>query len=692
MTRPRPESGLALMSVLMMVFVLTILSAMVIYLSGKEIALSASRLAGAQSLSVAEGGAYSARSTLMALMGADPAGVATIDPSLTGTTLANWYAGGAPANQNSFGLFDYLVLDGQRFTLGATSATASVAFEIDWALAAAHRKLRMSTGTPPTNTLGTGTYQATVVVARRLAPHPNDATQPQRYIQQLGQDYYEYYYTYTVTSDGRLPPQGRRRIVLSHDFSVQVRRQSFAQYSLFTNVHLTPGGGAIWFTSNGFFDGPVHTNGEFRFAFFPKFGTPDPDAGAACGLYDAVTNPNGIAPTSLTSVSSRAWFNNNGNPVELAANENVVGGVRRDAPVLPDCTVSNVSDDNDNQPATFTRGVPAIPMPINPYSQQGVAIGRDPNDTSPVTNLQIRQAVPELADNTSAVPSGIYVPVVDSNGNGVSDANEAMAGGVYVQGDLSSMTLSMTDSVSSPSTCSQASGCAVYTLVQGSQTVTVTVDRGSQRTTVTNTAWPSPQTRAFSGVPKGWQGPGNANASIIFVQGNVLSLSGTLEEKEQTTIAATGYIDITNHLRYENPPVVTDPNSNPINVLGLYSSGNDIRIATSAPNDLVIHAVMMAGNPSDGYNSSVNVVNYNSGSPRGSVHLIGGIIEEYYGAFGTFNSVTGAPQTGYARDFKYDRRMSRGFAPPYFPTTSIFIIAQTQGLAGARPVWRESAP
>jgi hypothetical protein len=100
----------------------------------------------------------------------------------------------------------------------------------------------------------------------------------------------------------------------------------------------------------------------------------------------------------------------------------------------------------------------------------------------------------------------------------------------------------------------------------------------------------------------------------------------------------------------------------------------------------------MAGRPGDATNSSVYVENYNTGAPKGHVHLIGGIIEEYYGAFGTSDPSTGLPSTGYGRDFKYDRRMSRGFTPPYFPTTPLFIIGQTSGLAGSRPVWREAAP
>jgi hypothetical protein len=663
---------MALMSVLTIIFILAILSALVLYLSGKELGLSAVRLRGAQSLYVAEGGAVSARSALMAFMNADPLGVATVDASLSAGNLLGWFAGGNPEAQDPFGIFDYVVLDGLRFTLGSTPSTNSVTFHVNWSLPEPHRKVQVPSGSPPANPLGGGTYTGIVVITRRLAPHSTCLPGPTCYIHRLGPDEYEYFYTYSITGDGRIPPQGRRRITFSRDYSIRVRRQNLAQFALFTHVHTTPAGGAIWFTSRTGFDGPVHTNGEFRFAFFPKYGTPDPNS--PC-------DPARIATTTLTSVSTRAWFNNNGSPVRLSANENVVSGVRRDAPVVPDCTPANLADDTDNPPANFTRGVAAIPIPTNPYSQKGVSVGRDPAYTSPVTNLQIRQAVPELADNGSAVPNGIYVPVNDTNSNSVSDGGEPLLGGIYVQGNVDSIELQ------------ENTNRSKYILIQGSQTVVIEIDRINQTTTIDNSAWPSPSVRTFTGVPKGWQGPGNANAVILYVEGDILSLKGTLEEKEQMTIAASGRIDIADHLRYEDPPNVNDPNDNPINVLGLYSASSDIRITTGAPGDLQIHAVMMAGNTGDGYNSSVFVQNYNTGAPRGTVTLIGGIIEEYYGPFGTFNSSTGATLTGYGRDFRFDRRMNRGFSPPYFPTTNLFEIAQgTDPLAGVRPVWRESSP
>ena len=54
--------------------------------------------------------------------------------------------------------------------------------------------------------------------------------------------------------------------------------------------------------------------------------------------------------------------------------------------------------------------------------------------------------------------------------------------------------------------------------------------------------------------------------------------------------------------------------------------------------------------------------------------------------------MTGNPLTGHGRAFTYDRRMARGFAPPYFPTTNLFEIVEGDGLAGDRAVWREATP
>src|SRR5262249_8669857 len=151
----------------------------------------------------------------------------------------------------------------------------------------------------------------------------------------------------------------------------------------------------------------------------------------------------------------------------------------------------------------------------------------------PVTAAQITSAVPELRGAWS-IPNGVYVPVTDSVNNCRSNIGATMRGGIYVQGNLNGLTMSVQGRT------------AVYSFGQGATTTTVTVDRTNNQTTVASNGWLSspsaggcpgaPQgaaTRAFVGVPKGWQGPGNPNATLIFVNGNVFALSGTLQQNEQ---------------------------------------------------------------------------------------------------------------------------------------------------------------
>jgi len=723
-------------AVLIVVFALTVLSALLLYISGKEIGLSAVRARGAEAMTIAEGGAYAGRAALMAVMNTGAAApTVRVDISLNGPVLENLWAGGRPGDQNPLGILGFLIIDGQRLDVPATREADWAVFSVDWSLGNPHLKLQtppvtgsgappddptlMQAASPPANPLGTGSYRAAVLLvpvvqdSRARADGGWTCSGPgvPCFVHQLdptpGQEAYEFFFAYRVVSDGVAATRFRRRVVLAGRFSITVRRETFAKYALFTHAHTMPGGEggpagqAIWFTSRTSFDGPVHTNGagagnEFRFAFFPKF------------------------TDQVTSVSPCALYNNTGSNLRLCAPgtyENVDAlGRRIDAPLKPDGTPD---DDQDNPPADFQRGVPAVVvLPGQTFNQKAIALGHDPGDmTGPAAwdqarwNQEIRRVVPELADTSADVPNGIYVPVANtcndpSCSNSVSDPGEPLAGAVLVQGSLDSLTLDLMPL--GPPTCTAPDGCAVYRLVQGGQQVTVIVDRQGQRTTVqaTNASLPPffSGSRTFSGVPKGWQrDPNPSNTMLIYVEGDIRSLSGTLEEKEQATVVTGCYprrtpcpygrIDITGHIRYERPPDPADPSSNPLNVLGLFSANHDIRIPMGTPDDLVIHAVLMAGEPGvdDGHNSAVFAQNYNTRPVQGQVHLLGGIIEEYYGAFGTFDARTGASRSGYGRDFRYDRRMARGFSPPYFPTTSLFRV-DANNLAGVRPTWREGAP
>jgi hypothetical protein len=258
----------------------------------------------------------------------------------------------------------------------------------------------------------------------------------------------------------------------------------------------------------------------------------------------------------------------------------------------------------------------------------------------------------DMIDQTTAggtyASAGIHVPVSGS----------ALSGGIYVNGDS---TLSMSVSANN----------AVYTITQGATTKRITVDRGSSQTTVENLSAGTSST--YSGLPDGVDDAG----TIIYVNGQITSVDGIVQEDTALTVASSSDMVITNNVQYSDytagsgtpgmvgyvPPTADGTN----NILGLVSWGGNVRIGTAAPNNVEIHGSILA------QNGVYQVDNYNSGAPRGTATLLGGIISDDYGAFGTFNSATGTQVSGYGRNFVYDDRMSTGTAPPYFPSLSTFI-------------------
>ncbi len=398
-------------------------------------------------------------------------------------------------------------------------------------------------------------------------------------------------FNYTITSTGSSGAYGQRQVQSSGVLRVSATRGTFADYLIYTNVHLTPSGSPIWFTSSSQFDGRVHTNGEFRFAYQP-------------GFQDLVT-----------SVNSKAWYYNNNNPVEKAAN-------------------SNGTIDVPDFFGGFTRSVGSVPLPTNSYNQQNAALGPPLSPTSGTapTNSQINTAIGSGA-GTGTPPNGIYLVTSGSS----------VTGGIYVQGTLDQLK-AVADTVAHKQQ---------YILKQGATTKTITVDYGANTTTLTVGA----SNTTYSGVPQG----------CTYVNGTLSDLRGpdrsgsivppAIEAHTQMLFAATGDIIIQRDMTCQDYETSD-------NVVGIYSSGGNVRVGTSAPNDMNLDAFVMAA----GTNSAFQVDNYSTGSPRGTFHLRGGAVQYDYGPFYTFNT-SGVLQTGFARDFHYDRR---GNVPPFYPTTVQF--------------------
>ncbi|MFZ5801183.1 MAG: DUF4900 domain-containing protein [Candidatus Omnitrophota bacterium] len=243
------------------------------------------------------------------------------------------------------------------------------------------------------------------------------------------------------------------------------------------------------------------------------------------------------------------------------------------------------------------------------------------------------------AGDRSAVGNGIYLA---NNGT-------ALTGGIFVKGDS---TVQMT---------TDTNGDAKYIVTQGTTTKNITVKKNEMKTNVETVGG---GTVTYDGIPDGMDDLG----TIIYVDGAVTGLKGTVQKDTEVTVSSQNDIIITDNLVYQEtnpgPPLNAEGKTN---LLGIVCWGGNVRIGPTAPNNVNIHGTIMARN------GIFTVDGYDSGDPRGTATLLGGVITNFYGAFGQFNSQTGQMVHGYARNYVYDERMSYGNAPPYFPSMNTFI-------------------
>ena len=243
-------------------------------------------------------------------------------------------------------------------------------------------------------------------------------------------------------------------------------------------------------------------------------------------------------------------------------------------------------------------------------------------------------------------------------------------GGIYVRGDC-------TMEWSVPSSSTQR-----ITIKQGwSSTYTVDVNLATGATTLTK--------------PNGSTETGGMVNGVVYCTGNINSLKGEIADNRvsggeitrrsawtiATDVVNGKDIEITDDLEYRTQPNKTLPSDASVNLaagtLGLVAY--DVRISSSAPRNLEVDAVMMAGgrNTSGG---SFYVENYSSKTPVGTLTVTGGIIQKARGPVGTFNSHTGQMQTGYSKNYAYDPRLAT-YPPPFYPTTGTYERLSWRALA-----------
>lgn len=404
----------------------------------------------------------------------------------------------------------------------------------------------------------------------------------------------------------------RREVVTSGTLRIGLGRQYINQFLLLADDGGSTGGN--FYATGMNFDGPVQVNRNWRFAGSPRFAMGAKTAAATVQMYNCTTRTYQNVSTQTNGCTTPNW-----------------GG------------------------ASLQYNAPAVNLPNNSFSQARGALGLDANDTSTVTNQQACGAL-GLSCTTAAPPNGVYMPA---------------SGGIYIQGNADiKMSIGTT-------------GKQIYTITQGSAITTIEVTYPNGPTVlIPPTGSPKTQNR----VPNGQ----------IYVTGSVTSLTGpdrsgslptplptdgstpsvirpAVSKDSKINIAAAGDVTIQSDIVYEQNPNTVPGASN---ILGIISGTGNVKVGTSAPNDVYIQAALLAGASGKGFAADA----YNSGAPRGSIHLLGSLAESTDPPRGVGNIASNGTVTinnGYGDAFNYDQRFLNGAtAPPFFPSTTVFS-AQT---------------
>lgn len=98
----------------------------------------------------------------------------------------------------------------------------------------------------------------------------------------------------------------------------------------------------------------------------------------------------------------------------------------------------------------------------------------------------------------------------------------------------------------------------------------------------------------------------------------------------------------------------------PINMLSLFAPTGNISIYPSFAKEATYHAAILASQ------GAFQVTNFNSGSSMGKRHVVGAVVEKYFGD-NAHSSSSGAQLSGYRDDFSQDVRLKNTDAIPFNP-------------------------
>jgi Tfp pilus assembly protein PilX len=439
---------------------------------------------------------------------------------------------------------------------------------------------------------------------------------------------YQYTYNYSITSIGQ--SRGNENTTLTDSGSLIINATlkpagpvnvSFAAWGMFIDDWAICSGSTL---VPGTITGPVFTNGAWTFGDSGSYTFTD----------------------TVGSVSAQAGYAHNNGKCDAVAAKSDKSGNSTIAP---------------NFQAGLNLGQPAIPLPPNDYNQKRAVLDGTGTSGTAVSNSDLNSVLRDINKTpypSSGTNSGVYLPyTVDSKGNAT-----LVGGGIYVKGDAG-VTLS-----------TSGNSAEVYTVVQNGVTTTITIDPSSNTTVVSAGG----NTTTINGVPT-QQDPSTGNvtrdATMLYVDGNITSLSGpgqgkpAIQDGAAVTVTAANNVTVTGDVLYKTEPVTQTQNQIPgtpadtlipgndnKQVLGIFTGSGDIQLKNSQPNGNLEIDGSLATLSQNGSGGLVNV-----GNSINTLTIVGGRIQNQ---IKNINTTT--------RNVFFDRRFAQnGFAPPWFPSTTI---------------------
>jgi Tfp pilus assembly protein PilX len=352
----------------------------------------------------------------------------------------------------------------------------------------------------------------------------------------------------------------------------------------------------------------------------------------------------------------------------------------------------------------FATGQSPISQPTDSFSQQwaaldGVGCGEDSttcggaNGPAVPTNAQMNGALKNISQTpypSTGATSGVYLDYQTIDG-----VPTMAGGGLYVEGNAAMVLTAQT--------ATNGDLQQVYQITQGGTVTTMTVDPSANGGLGSTVLTSGGTTLTLSGVPSNCSvstpapnplgspatyctstTPGSTPGTMVYVDGTITSMSGpgegvgAIQDGQAVTITALGDVNITGDVVYKTEPVTTSPNQIPGTPVATLIPGNDknqdLGIFTANGNIILSSSY---GDDNLEVDGSQAVIGQNCSSSSCGF-LVNGCIN-------TFNNVGGQIQTNIfgaclnTENTYFDRRYTSrsGFAPPWFPSTTITNTAGT---------------